>query len=153
MKADRFGQFFGVPLREKKKHHISKEDERLESLREADTVLRHVLDDTAADKVKYPHNFTFRAMERICMEQERRQHRVHIIGYVAATLISACAIVLFVLTFDFSNFFLPDFSVYGTIFSNGLFSGDSSITFMMAFCFVFFVVLNRILSRYFYGKN
>lgn len=153
MKADRLRHNLTAPLHRESKGDADVEKERLEHLREADAALRHVFENSVADRAKFPHNFTFKAMERISAEQARKQRRSHIMGYVAASVVSAAAIILFLFSLDFSNFVLPDFSAYGKMFSSGIFAADGSMIFSIAFCFVFFVVLDKVLSRYFYGKN
>ncbi|MCD8236383.1 MAG: hypothetical protein LUD00_06955 [Prevotellaceae bacterium] len=153
MKADRLKHSLTAPLHKKNKGDAGVGKEQLEHLREADAALRHVFESSATDKAKFPHNFTFKAMERISAEQARRQRRSRIAGYAAVSVVSVAAIVLFLLSLDFSGFVLPDFSAYGKMFSSEIFSADGSVVLSIAFCFVFFVVLDKVLSRYFYGKS
>ncbi|MCM1312375.1 MAG: hypothetical protein NC206_04705 [Bacteroides sp.] len=163
MRTDnRFGQNIPfVPVRRKDTNRPDAGQEKLERLRESDVALRQVFSGVVAGKAKYPHNFSFKAMERICEEQERRQCRSRVAGYVAAAAVSVCAVVtlLFAIDFsafplpDFSSLLLPDFSVCGSAFSHDFFVANASVTVVIAFCFVFFVTLNKILSRHFYGRK
>lgn len=154
MKTNKFFHHTIMPSFPDKTKKSYLQEKKLEETRNADTAIRRALSNEGSRQVRFPRNFTFVTMERIRTEQERKQKRNHTIECVSAAAVILCAVGRLLFVLDFSVFSLPDFSFLSdAVIAYNSLPANPLIVRGIAFCFLFFIVLDKLLAKYFYDKN